>query len=137
MKKPPGSFSEPVLPRREFLKYSTAALGLASPALKLPLASANERKTPETLVKVLYDSMNEKQKKAVPVDPKSLRELHTFNWLLTQSQKDEHTKMVQGSYDILHKQDLREPKKARVSAASSSDAASAASASDTTAYLFK
>ena len=63
MKKSPGSFSESVLPRREFLKYSAAALGFASPALKLPMASANERKPPETLVKVLYDSMNQKQKK--------------------------------------------------------------------------
>ena len=90
MKKSPGSFSESVLPRREFLKYSAAALGFASPALKLPMASANERKPPETLVKVLYDSMNQKQKKAVCfdwdyMDPKRglLRTRLENNWKIT------------------------------------------------------
>ena len=95
MKKPPGSFFEPALPRREFLKYSAAALALASPALELPIASARERKAPETLVKVLYDSMNEKQKKAVCFDwnyiePKRglLRTRLENNWKITKPSID-------------------------------------------------
>jgi hypothetical protein len=90
MKKPSRSSFEPALPRREFLKYSAAALALAAPALELPIASAKERKTPETLVKVLYDSMNEKQRKAVCfdwdyVEPKRglLRTRLENNWKIT------------------------------------------------------
>ena len=90
MKKPPGSFFKPSLPRREFLKYSASALALASSGLQLPVAAATERKTPETLVKVLYDSMNEKQKKAVCFDwdysePKRglLRTRLENNWKIT------------------------------------------------------
>ena len=59
--------------RREFLKQSGAAvLGAAAiPALGISEAVAKPQatKTPETLVKVLFDSMSEKQEKAV-----------CFNW---------------------------------------------------------
>tara|TARA_B100000809_G_scaffold232996_1_gene249373 strand:- start:238 stop:1284 length:1047 start_codon:yes stop_codon:yes gene_type:complete len=95
MKKPPGSFFKPSLPRREFLKYSASALALASSGLQLPVAAATERKTPETLVKVLYDSMNEKQKKAVCFDwnyiePKRglLRTRLENNWKITKPSID-------------------------------------------------
>ena len=95
MKKSPGSFFEQSLPRREFLKHSASALALASTGLQLPLAAATERKTPETLVKVLYDSMNEKQKKAVCFDwnyiePKRglLRTRLENNWKITKPSID-------------------------------------------------
>ncbi len=95
MKKPPGSFFEPALPRRDFLKYSASALAIASSGLQLPVAGATERKTPETLVKVLYDSMNEKQKKAVCFDwnyiePKRglLRTRLENNWKITKPSID-------------------------------------------------
>ena len=95
MKKPPGSFFKPSLPRRDFLKYSASALALASSGLQLPVAAATERKTPETLVKVLYDSMNEKQKKAVCFDwnyiePKRglLRTRLENNWKITKPSID-------------------------------------------------
>ena len=95
MKKSPGSFFEESLPRREFLKHSASALALASTGLQLPLAAATERKTPETLVKVLYDSMNEKQKKAVCFDwnyiePKRglLRTRLENNWKITKPSID-------------------------------------------------
>jgi len=95
MKKPPGSFFKPSLPRRDFLKYSASALALASSGLQLPVAAATERKTPETLVKVLYDSMNEKQRKAVCFDwnyiePKRglLRTRLENNWKITKPSID-------------------------------------------------
>ncbi len=95
MKKSPGSFLKPSLPRRDFLKYSASALALASSGLQLPVAAATERKTPETLVKVLYDSMNEKQKKAVCFDwnyiePKRglLRTRLENNWKITKPSID-------------------------------------------------
>ncbi len=95
MKKSPGSFFKPSLPRRDFLKYSASALALASSGLQLPVAAATERKTPETLVKVLYDSMNEKQKKAVCFDwnyiePKRglLRTRLENNWKITKPSID-------------------------------------------------
>ncbi|MEE3181691.1 MAG: DUF3500 domain-containing protein [Planctomycetota bacterium] len=90
MQKPSRSTSESALGRRGFLKYSASALSLASGGLALPGLLANERKTPETLVKVLYDSMNEKQKKAVCFDwdyiePKRglLRTRLENNWKIT------------------------------------------------------
>ena len=95
MKKSPGSFFKPSLPRRDFLKYSASALALASSGLQLPVAAATERKTPETLVKVLYDSMNEKQRKAVCFDwnyiePKRglLRTRLENNWKITKPSID-------------------------------------------------
>ena len=90
MQMPSSSTSESALGRREFLKYSASALALASGGLALSGLLANERKTPETLVKVLYDSMNEKQKKAVCFDwdyiePKRglLRTRLENNWTIT------------------------------------------------------
>ena len=95
MKKSSRSPLESVLPRREFLRYSAAALALASPGLRLPIASAKDREVPETLVKVLYDSMNEKQKKAVCFDwdyiePKRglLRTRLENNWKITKPSID-------------------------------------------------
>jgi len=57
-------------PRREFLRRSGA---LALAASGLPLVSggwiaANDRQTPETLVKILYDSLTELQRKEVCFD---------------------------------------------------------------------
>lgn len=90
MQKPVSSTSESALGRREFLKYSASALALASGGLALPGLLAKERKTPETLVKVLYDSMNEKQRKAVCfgwdyIEPKRglLRTRLENNWTIT------------------------------------------------------
>ncbi|MDA1050486.1 MAG: DUF3500 domain-containing protein [Planctomycetota bacterium] len=57
-------------PRREFLKQS-GALALAASGLPLVagrLAAAADKKTPETLVKILYDSLAEKQRKEVCFD---------------------------------------------------------------------
>ena len=95
MKKSSRSPLESALPRREFLRYSAAALALASPGLRLPIASAKDREVPETLVKVLYDSMNEKQKKAVCFDwdyiePKRglLRTRLENNWKITKPSID-------------------------------------------------
>ena len=58
--------------RRDFLKQA-GALALATPAvmaLELPpcLAAGKKAKPPETLVSVLYDSLNEKQKNEVCFD---------------------------------------------------------------------
>ena len=50
-------------PRRDFLKQA-GALALAASSLPLfpdELAAAANKKAPETLVKILYDSLKEKQ----------------------------------------------------------------------------
>ncbi len=90
MKKPSRDLSPGALERRDFLRYGAAALALATPGFSLPTAAAVERKTPETLVKVLYDSMNEKQRGAVCfdwnyVDPNRglLRTRLENNWKIT------------------------------------------------------
>ena len=57
-------------PRRDFLKQA-GALALAASSLPLfpdELAAAANKKTPETLVKILYDSLKEKQRKEVCFD---------------------------------------------------------------------
>jgi len=56
--------------RREFLTRSGAAALAATgfPLLPSPAAAAKKKKPPETLVKVLYDSFTDKQKKAVCFD---------------------------------------------------------------------
>jgi hypothetical protein len=54
-------------PRRDFLKRA-GALAIASTGLPLfcsKLVAAEKQRTPETLVKILFDSLQEKQKKAV------------------------------------------------------------------------
>jgi hypothetical protein len=62
-------FSNPFiksLPRREFLKFGGAAL--ATSGMTLPAVAAKPQKTPETLVKILYDSLDEKQRKVICFD---------------------------------------------------------------------
>ena len=57
-------------PRRDFLKQA-GALALAASSLPLfpdELAAAANKKTPETLVKILYDSLKETQRKEVCFD---------------------------------------------------------------------
>ena len=57
-------------PRRDFLTQA-GALALAGSAMPLfvdPLAATANQKTPETLVKILYDSLQEKQRKEICFD---------------------------------------------------------------------
>ncbi|MEO2015215.1 MAG: DUF3500 domain-containing protein [Fuerstiella sp.] len=78
--------------RRHFLKQA-GALALAASGVPLcygALAAAANRKTPETLVKILYDSLTEKQRKAVcfdwsHIDPNRglLRTRLENNWKIT------------------------------------------------------
>ncbi|MFT5524975.1 MAG: hypothetical protein ACI9HK_002939 [Pirellulaceae bacterium] len=78
--------------RREFLKHTGAvAVGIAGlPLLESIAAAAPQPKQPETLVKVLYDTLDEKQKKQMCfawdfVDPAKglLRERLENNWKIT------------------------------------------------------
>lgn len=54
------------LPRREFLKFGGTAL--ATSGMAFPAVAAKPQKTPETLVKILYDSLDEKQRKVICFD---------------------------------------------------------------------
>ena len=63
-------FDSEYQPRREFLKR-TGALALAAsgiPLLGSQPATAADTKTPETLVKILYESLNERQRREVCFD---------------------------------------------------------------------
>jgi len=66
MRAPSDNLPSPFLPRREFFKIG--GVGLASSGLILPEAFAKPTKTPETLVKVLYESLAEKQRKVICFD---------------------------------------------------------------------
>jgi hypothetical protein len=66
MSEPFGNAFIKPLPRREFLKLGGAALGTSGMAL--PVVAAKPQKTPETLVKILYDSLDEKQRKVICFD---------------------------------------------------------------------
>ena len=66
MKTPSSSILNPVFPRRDFLKIG--GVGLAATGLALPAFAAKPTKTPETVVKILYDSLNEKQRKVICFD---------------------------------------------------------------------
>lgn len=75
--------------RRDFLRYSSA-LAVAATCVPGGFSYAAENKPPETLVKVLYDSLNAKQRKEVCfawdyVDPKRglLRTRIENNWKIT------------------------------------------------------
>ena len=63
MRAPSDNLPSPFLPRREFFKIG--GVGLAATGLALPAVAAKPTKTPETLVKILYDSLNEKQRKVI------------------------------------------------------------------------
>jgi hypothetical protein len=56
-----------VQPRREFLKQ-TGALALAASSMPMLSAAPAEKKSAESLVKILYDTLTEKQKSAVCFD---------------------------------------------------------------------
>jgi hypothetical protein len=66
MRTPSSNILNPVLPRREFFKIG--GVGLAATGLALPAVAAKPTKTPETLVEILYESLDEKQRKVICFD---------------------------------------------------------------------
>ena len=66
MKTLSGNIPNSVFPRRDFFKIG--GVGLAATSLALPAVEAKPTKTPESLVKILYDSLNEKQRKVICFD---------------------------------------------------------------------
>src|SRR5438067_9584678 len=92
-KRCPYCGDEPEADRREFLRSAAAAAGLAAlgqPLFSKPAEKSSEKKPPESVVKLLYESLNEKQKKEICFtwdhkDPRRglLRTHISNNWRIT------------------------------------------------------
>jgi hypothetical protein len=94
------------LDRRHFLKAAGAAVAISALPTALRAAETSEAKTPETLVKQLYEALSEEQKKVVAFDwdhndPKLglLRTRVSNNWHITQPE-------IRGDFYTMDQQEM-------------------------------